>query len=61
MLGLFKDPLYNATSCAECWEFGNTIGLLNYGINYVESKRETWIDQDAITTVGILEIADTLL
>ena len=40
MLGLFKDPNYNSTSCTECWEFGNQIGLLNYGVNYVESKRE---------------------
>ena len=26
----------------------------------MEEKRETWINQDEITTVGILEIADTL-
>merc|ERR1711912_48507 len=61
LLGLQENPKYNRTTCTKCSEFGNTIGLLNYGFNYVESKREVWINQDEITTIGILEIADTLL
>ena len=44
MLGLFKDPPYNSTTCNECWDFGNQIGLINYGVNYVESKRDEWIN-----------------
>ena len=40
LLGLYEDPTYNSTNCTDCWSLGEQVGLLNYGVVYVESKRD---------------------
>ena len=61
LLGLFEDPNYNSTNCTECWNFGENMGLLNFGVVYVEGQRDQWIDQSEVTNLDVFEISSKLL
>jgi hypothetical protein len=56
-LGLYQDPKYNQTDCATCWNLGNNVGRINHGLVYVEQLRDKWIDQSAVTNLGVFEIS----